>query len=207
MSQPTTTSPLHADQLDGDPFALFDSWFEEAKAAEINDPDAMALASVDENGMPSVRMVLLKEVSEEGFVFYTNYNSRKSREILATGKAAFVMHWKSLRRQVRVVGQIEQVPAAQSDAYFATRHRGSRIGAWASAQSTPLAKRADLEAEVAAIEAKFADADVSRPPHWGGFIIRPEEIEFWADGAYRLHDRFRFTKDEAGHWAAQRLNP
>lgn len=207
MSQPTTPSPLHADQLDGDPFALFDSWFEEAKAAEINDPDAMALASVDENGMPSVRMVLLKEVSEEGFVFYTNYNSRKSREILATGKAAFVMHWKSLRRQVRVVGQIEQVPAAQSDAYFATRHRGSRIGAWASAQSTPLAKRADLEAEVAAIEAKFADADVSRPPHWGGFIIRPEEIEFWADGAYRLHDRFRFTKDEAGHWAAQRLNP
>lgn len=207
MSQPTTTSPLHADQLDGDPFALFDSWFEEAKAAEINDPDAMALASVDENGMPSVRMVLLKEVSEEGFVFYTNYNSRKSREILATGKAAFVMHWKSLRRQVRVVGQIEQVSAAQSDAYFATRHRGSRIGAWASAQSTPLAKRADLEAEVAAIEAKFADADVSRPPHWGGFIIRPEEIEFWADGAYRLHDRFRFTKDAAGHWAAQRLNP
>ena len=207
MSQPTTHSPLHADQLDGDPFALFDSWFEEAKAAEINDPDAMALASVDENGMPSVRMVLLKEVSEEGFVFYTNYNSRKSREILATGKAAFVMHWKSLRRQVRVVGQIEQVSAAQSDAYFATRHRGSRIGAWASAQSTPLAKRADLEAEVAAIEAKFADADVSRPPHWGGFIIRPEEIEFWADGAYRLHDRFRFTKDAAGHWAAQRLNP
>ena len=207
MSQPTTTSPLHADQLDGDPFALFDSWFEEAKAAEINDPDAMALASVDENGMPSVRMVLLKEVSEEGFVFYTNYNSRKSREILATGKAAFVMHWKSLRRQVRVVGQIEQVSAAQSDAYFATRHRGSRIGAWASAQSTPLAKRADLEAEVAAIEAKFADADVSRPPHWGGFIIRPEEIEFWADGAYRLHDRFRFTKDATGQWAAQRLNP
>lgn len=207
MSQPTTPSPLHADHLDGSPFTLFAHWFEEAKAAEINDPDAMALASVDEQGMPSVRMVLLKEVSEEGFVFYTNYTSRKSREILATGKAAFVMHWKSLRRQVRVVGQIEQVSAAQSDAYFATRHRGSRIGAWASAQSTPLAKRADLEAEVAAMEAKFADKEVSRPPHWGGFIIRPSEIEFWADGAYRLHDRFRFTKDEAGQWAAQRLNP
>jgi pyridoxamine 5'-phosphate oxidase len=197
---------LDADKLDADPYELFDSWFAEAKASEINDPDAMAIASVDSAGMPSVRMVLLKEVVPEGFVFYTNYNSRKSAELLATGKASFVMHWKSLRRQVRVCGQVAQVPAEQSDAYFSSRPRGSRIGAWASDQSKPLASRQELQAAVAATEARYND-DIPRPPHWGGFLIRPDEIEFWADGEFRLHDRFRFTKSASGTWQAQRLYP
>jgi pyridoxamine 5'-phosphate oxidase len=197
---------LDADKLDADPYELFDSWFAEAKASEINDPDAMAIASVDSAGMPSVRMVLLKEVVPEGFVFYTNYNSRKSAELLATGKASFVMHWKSLRRQVRVCGQVVQVPAEQSDSYFSSRPRGSRIGAWASDQSKPLASRQELQAAVAATEARYSD-DIPRPPHWGGFLIRPDEIEFWADGEFRLHDRFRFTKSASGTWQAQRLYP
>ena len=197
---------LDADKLDAGPYELFDSWFAEAKASEINDPDAMAIASVDSAGMPSVRMVLLKEVVPEGFVFYTNYNSRKSAELLATGKASFVMHWKSLRRQVRVCGQVVQVPAEQSDAYFSSRPRGSRIGAWASDQSKPLASRQELQAAVAATEARYSD-DIPRPPHWGGFLIRPDEIEFWADGEFRLHDRFRFTKSASGTWQAQRLYP
>ena len=201
-----TQSPLHHDKLEENPFSLFESWFEDAKLSEINDPDAMAIASVDKDGMPSVRTVLLKEWSEEGFVFYTNYESRKSAELLATKKAAFVMHWKSLRRQVRVVGEVEKVSAAQSDAYFATRHRGSRVGAWASSQSQPLATRDELAARVDDFDAQFKD-DVPRPPHWGGFIIRPQEIEFWADGAYRLHDRFQFCKNDDGQWEAVRLYP
>ena len=205
MSQ-DTQSPLHSDSLTHSPFELFHDWFEEAKKTEINDPDAMALASVDANGQPSVRVVLLKEWSEEGFVFYTNYESRKAGELLASGKAAFTMHWKSLRRQVRVVGSVEQVPAAQSDAYFASRHRGSRVGAWASQQSQPLATRQILADRVAEFDAKFTD-DVPRPAHWGGFLIRPAEIEFWADGAFRLHDRFRFTQDGQGAWQAARLYP
>ena len=147
--------------------------------------------------MPSVRMVLLKEILPEGFVFYTNYTSRKSGELLATGKAAFVLHWKSLRRQIRVTGLVEQVPADQSDAYFQTRSRGSRIGAWASQQSQPLNSRAELAEAVSRIEDTYADG-VPRPPHWGGFLIRPAEIEFWADGEFRLHDRFRFTQDSDG---------
>ena len=197
---------LDADKLDADPYELFDSWFAEAKASEINDPDAMAIASVDSAGMPSVRMVLLKEVIPEGFVFYTNYNSRKSAELLATGKASFVIHWKSLRRQVRVCGQVSQVPAEQSNAYFSSRPRGSRIGAWASDQSKPLESRQDLQAAVAAAEARYGD-DIPRPPHWGGFLIQPDEIEFWADGEFRLHDRFRYTKSASGNWQAQRLYP
>lgn len=197
---------LDADKLDIDPYQLFDSWFAEAKEAEINDPDAMAIASVDSSGMPSVRMVLLKQILPEGFVFYTNYTSRKSAELLATGKAAFVMHWKSLRRQVRVCGQIEKVPAEQSDAYFNSRPRGSRVGAWASDQSKPLAGRQILQDAVADVEARYGE-DIPRPPHWGGFLIRPDEIEFWADGEYRLHDRFRYTKSDDGTWQAQRLYP
>jgi len=197
---------LDADKLDIDPYQLFDSWFAEAKEAEINDPDAMAIASLDSSGMPSVRMVLLKEIVPEGFVFYTNYTSRKSAELLATGKAAFVMHWKSLRRQVRVCGRIEKVPAAQSDAYFNSRPRGSRVGAWASDQSRPLAARQILQDAVADVEARYGE-DIPRPPHWGGFLIRPDEIEFWADGENRLHDRFRYTKSDTGTWQAQRLYP
>ena len=197
---------LGADELNTDPFMLFKQWFEEAKDTEINDPDAIALASVDETGMPSVRMVLLKEILPEGFVFYTNYTSRKSGELLATGKAAFVLHWKTLRRQIRVTGTVEQVPEAQSDAYFQTRSRGSRIGAWASQQSQPLNSRAELADAVNQLENTYAD-DVPRPPHWGGFLIRPAEIEFWADGEFRLHDRFRFTQTKDGSWASQRLYP
>ncbi|HCD62945.1 MAG: pyridoxamine 5'-phosphate oxidase [Candidatus Puniceispirillaceae bacterium] len=197
---------LGADQLNTDPFVLFKQWFEEAQETEINDPDAIALASVDKTGMPSVRMVLLKEILPEGFVFYTNYTSRKSGELLATGKAAFVLHWKSLRRQIRVTGLVEQVPADQSDAYFQTRSRGSRIGAWASQQSQPLNSRAELAEAVSRIEDTYADG-VPRPPHWGGFLIRPAEIEFWADGEFRLHDRFRFTQDSDGAWVSQRLYP
>ena len=208
-----THSPLHGDVLAQNPFALFGAWFEEAKAHEINDPDAIALSSVSEDGMPSVRMVLLKQWSEEGFIFYTNYDGRKGGELLATKKAAFVMHWKSLRRQVRVLGDVTAVDSAVSDAYFASRPRGSQIGAWASIQSRPLETRDKLAARVAEIEERFPD-EVPRPPHWGGFIIRPHEMEFWADGAYRLHDRFQFTPnhDEAGEgaaakWVAQRLYP
>ena len=189
-----------------DPFSLFQSWYDEAVAAEVNDPDAMAVATVDAGGMPSVRMVLLKEWAADGFVFYTNYESRKSGELDATAKAAFCIHWKSLRRQVRVVGPVSRVDAARSDAYFASRGRGSRIGAWASAQSRPLDSRDSLAAAVAEVEARFPD-DVPRPPHWGGFLIEPQEIEFWADGEHRLHDRFRFTRDDKDGWDIQRLNP
>ena len=188
-----------------DPFELFQTWFDEAVTAEINDPDAIALASVNADGMPSVRMVLLRQWSEDGFLFFTNYQSRKSGELLATGKAAFCMHWKSLRKQVRVTGQVGKATAAQSDAYFNSRGRGSQIGAWASAQSQPLGSRAELMAQVEAHDKKFPDA-VTRPPHWGGFCLVPEEIEFWADGKHRLHDRFRFTRADSG-WDIQRLNP
>jgi len=188
-----------------DPFELFQTWFDEAVTAEINDPDAIALASVNADGMPSVRMVLLRQWSEDGFLFFTNYQSRKSGELLATGKAACCMHWKSLRKQVRVTGQVGKATAAQSDAYFNSRGRGSQIGAWASAQSQPLGSRAELMAQVEAHDKKFPDA-VTRPPHWGGFCLVPEEIEFWADGEHRLHDRFRFTRADSG-WDIQRLNP
>ena len=188
------------------PFTMFDSWYKEAVEAEINDPDAIALASVDAGGMPSVRMVLLRQWSDEGFFFFTNYESRKSGELLATGKAAFCLHWKSLRRQIRVTGQVSKASAERSDAYFASRGRGSRIGAWASEQSRPLESREALESAVAAVEDRFPD-DVPRPPHWGGFKIVPQEIEFWADGEHRLHDRFRFTPDGTGGWDIQRLNP
>ena len=188
-----------------DPFELFQTWFDEAVPAEINDPDAIALASVNAEGMPSVRMVLLRQWSEDGFLFFTNYQSRKSGELLATGKAAFCMHWKSLRKQVRVTGQVGKATAAQSDAYFNSRGRGSQIGAWASAQSQPLGSRAELMAQVEAHDKKFPDA-VTRPPHWGGVWLVPEEIEFWADGEHRLHDRFRFTRADSG-WDIQRLNP
>ena len=201
-----TQSPLHADHFDADPFELFGAWFEKAKETEINDPDAMAIASVSKEGMPSVRMVLLKQWSRDGFVFFTNYDGRKGDELLATKKAAFVMHWKSLRRQVRVTGHVSPVSAEVSDAYFASRPRGSQIGAWASIQSRPLATRAELASRVQEIEATYP-SEVPRPPHWGGFIIVPEEMEFWADGAYRLHDRFQLKQDLSGSWQAQRLYP
>ena len=198
---------LDADNLDADPYELFDSWFAEAKASEINDPDAMAIASVDSGGMPSVRMVLLKEVVPEGFVFYTNYNSRKSAELLATGKASFVMHWKSLRRQIRVRGKVTRHTKAASDQYYQSRGLQSRLGAWASQQSQPLASREALMQEVERVADVYGDSP-PRPDHWGGYHIAPDEIEFWADGAARLHDRFRWTrKADRRQWSITRLNP
>jgi pyridoxamine 5'-phosphate oxidase len=190
-----------------DPFAIVRSWMAEAAGAEPNDPDAIALATVDETGLPNVRMVLLRDVEAESFVFYTNYNSRKSVEIGTSGKAAFVIHWKSLRRQIRVRGLVEREDGAQADRYFASRSLKSRLGAWASRQSEPLSSRAALMAEVARATALHGSAP-RRPPHWGGFRLRPLEIEFWADGTFRLHDRFRWTRREIGDaWNISRLNP
>jgi len=190
-----------------DPFALVSVWMEEARATEPEDPDAIALASVDNDGMPNVRMVLLRGLEPDAFVFYTNYESVKGRELLASGKAAFVLHWKSLRRQIRVRGLVEQERGAVADAYYASRPLGSRIGAWASAQSRPLKSRAALAA-AAAREGVRHGADPKRPPFWGGFRIRPLEIEFWANGEFRMHDRFRWSRAVVdGEWMVRRLNP
>ena len=190
-----------------DPFEIARKWLAEAEQAEVNDPNAIALSTVDETGLPNVRMVLLKDIEAESFVFYTNYESRKGRELDSAGKAAFVMHWKSLRRQVRVRGRIERESDAASDAYFASRSLKSRLGAWASAQSRPLSGRGALMAEVAKVTARFA-GNPPRPPHWGGYRLIPLQIEFWADGAFRLHDRFVWSRrDPASEWAITRLNP
>jgi pyridoxamine 5'-phosphate oxidase len=191
-----------------DPFALFAAWFAEAKAAEPNDPDAMALATVDSAGLPDVRMVLLKQADAQGFVFYTNEQSAKGEELAANPKAALVLHWKSIRRQVRVRGPIERVTAAEADAYFASRSRDSRIAASASDQSRPLDRRATFEARVAELTKKYEGKDVPRPAHWGGYRIVPVEIEFWHDRPHRMHDRVRFTrKDAKGAWTKTRLYP
>ncbi len=191
-----------------DPFALFAEWFNEAKTSEINDPDAMALATVDAEGLPDVRMVLLKEATPQGFVFYTNAESAKGQELAACMKAAGVLHWKSLRRQVRFRGPVEPVSGAESDAYFASRARESRIGAWASRQSRPLESRFALETAVARYALKYAVGEVPRPPYWGGYRIVPAQIEFWADGAFRLHDRLVFRRAApAEPWTTERLYP
>ena len=191
-----------------DPFDLFAQWFEEAKASEPNDPDAMALATVDADGLPDVRMVLLKEASPKGFVFYTNAESAKGRELAAAMKAAAVMHWKSLRRQVRLRGPVEPVSEAEVDAYFASRARDSRIGAWASQQSRPLESRFALEKAVAKYALKYAVGEIPRPPYWTGYRIVPTQIEFWSDGAFRLHDRVVFRRaDAAAPWTRERLYP
>lgn len=187
------------------PFAIARAWLAEAEASEPNDPNAIALATVDSLGMPNVRMVLLKEVEDGGFVFYTNYESAKGEEIAASGKAAFVMHWKSLRRQIRVRGEVTREEGPQADAYYASRSLQSRLGAWASKQSRPLSSRTALVAEVARQTARHGAAP-ARPPFWGGLRIVPQEIEFWADGAFRLHDRFRWRRDGEG-WVIDRLNP
>jgi pyridoxamine 5'-phosphate oxidase len=195
-----------------DPFALARAWLSEAEGTEPEDPNAIALATVDADGLPNVRTVLLKEIelgrAAGGFVFYTNYESAKGREIAATGRAAFVMHWKSLRRQIRVRGLTEREDGPQADAYYRSRALQSRLGAWASRQSRPLESRAALMAEVAKATATRGP-DPDRPPFWGGIRIRPLEIEFWADGAFRLHDRFRWRRPtvEADTWDIARLNP
>ena len=196
-----------------DPFALAQAWLAEAEKTELNDPNAIALSTVDAAGMPNARMVLLKEIEAQAaasggaFVFYTNYGSAKAAEIEQAGKAAFVMHWKSLRRQIRVRGLVSREEGAQADAYYASRSLPSRLGAWASRQSQPLGSRGALMAEVAKVTASHGTAP-TRPPFWGGFRILPLEIEFWADGAFRLHDRFRWLRPSvAGIWEVTRLNP
>lgn len=190
-----------------DPFEIVRRWMSEAEAQEINDPNAIALSTVDAEGLPNARMVLLKDVEDDGFVFYTNYESAKSGEIAATGKAAFVMHWKSLRRQVRVRGTVTREDGPKADAYYKSRSLKSRLGAWASAQSRPLSSRAHLMAEVAKITAQKG-SDPARPPFWGGWKITPSEIEFWADGAFRLHDRFVWRREGPdAPWTVTRLNP
>jgi pyridoxamine 5'-phosphate oxidase len=191
-----------------DPFALFQEWLADATKSEPNDPNAMALATVDEEGLPDVRMVLLKDADEHGFVFYTNYESQKGQEILGTMKAAVVFHWKSLRRQVRVRGLVEQVSNAEADAYFASRPKQSQIGAWASQQSRPLEARFALETAVAMYGAKYALGAVPRPPQWSGFRIKPLAIEFWHDRPFRLHDRIVFRRaDPDSSWTKARLYP
>ncbi|MCG6901109.1 MAG: pyridoxamine 5'-phosphate oxidase [Rhodobacter sp.] len=190
-----------------DPFALTRAWLDQARESEPSDADAMALASVDPDGMPNVRMVLLRGLEADAFVFFTNYESAKGQELIASSKAAFVIHWKSLRRQVRVRGLVEKEDGAVADAYYASRPLGSRIGAWASDQSRPLSSRAALVAAAARAGVSHG-VKPARPPHWGGFRIRPLEFEFWADGEFRLHDRFRWRrKNVNASWDIQRLNP
>lgn len=190
-----------------EPFALFDSWLAEAVAAEPNDPNAMALATVGGDGQPSVRMVLLKGHGPDGFVFYTNLHSRKGGDLAGQSKAALLFHWKSLRRQIRIEGPVSPVSSMQADAYFASRSRNSQLGAWASDQSRPLADRATFEARFAEVEARFAGAEVPRPPHWSGWRVAPARIEFWQDRAFRLHERTLYLPDGSGGWTTQLLYP
>jgi len=190
-----------------DPFAIAKRWLSEAESLEPSDANAMALSTVDATGMPNTRIVLLKGIETDGFVFFTNYQSAKGQEIAATGKAALGLHWKSLARQIRARGKISKVSAEESDAYYATRPLGSRIGAWASQQSQPLESRNDLLEAVRQAE-KTHGKTPERPPHWGGYRIVPQEIELWAGNEFRLHDRFRWTRATYGsEWKIQRLNP
>lgn len=189
-----------------DPFQLFEEWFEEARQAEINDPEAMALATADAGGNPSVRMVLLKGHGPGGFEFYTNEESAKGGQIAANPRAALLFHWKALRRQVRVEGSVERVSDADADAYFGTRARDSQLGAWASDQSRPLDARETFEARFDEVSRRFAGEEVPRPPHWGGYRVVPKRIEFWADRPHRLHERRLFTL-QGGDWSEGLLYP
>lgn len=205
--EPTASEAL-ADADASDPFALFGEWFAAAQKSEPEDPNAMAIATVDADGLPNVRMVLLKNADAQGFVFYTNTLSQKGRELAGSMKAAGVLHWKSLRRQVRFRGPVSRVADEEADAYFASRARDSRIGAWASRQSQPLESRFALEASVVREAARFGFGPVPRPPHWTGFRIAPTAIEFWSDRPFRLHDRLVYRRERPdGAWTTQRLFP
>lgn len=189
-----------------DPHFLFEEWLAEARLAEPNDPEAMTLATADRDGGPSARMVLLKGHDRRGFVFYTNSRSRKGVELAENARAALLFHWKSLRRQVRIEGAVEAVEAAEADGYFATRSRESQVGAWASDQSQPMARRADFESRYQALVAEYEGCDVPRPPHWWGYRVAPERIEFWNDRAHRLHERRLFVRAGEG-WTESLLYP
>lgn len=191
-----------------DPFALFERWFKEAKAKEPNDPNGMALATADADGLPDVRMVLLKSFDSAGFVFYSNAQSAKGRQIETNPRAAICFHWKSLRRQVRARGELEPVSEAEADAYFVSRDRGARLGAWASEQSRPLEDRLALEKRIASFAMKFGVGDIPRPEHWRGWRLVPTSMEFWRDRPFRLHDRLQFSRETSGDpWSSRRLYP
>ena len=192
--------------MSDDPNALFDAWLEDARASEPNDPNAMTLATVDAGGRPAARMVLLKGHGPDGFVFYTNRESRKGRELEANAEVALMFHWKSLRRQIRINGPVTWVSDAQSDEYFASRSRDSQLGAWASDQSRPLESRATFERRFEEVKVRFDGSDVPRPPYWGGYRVTPRSIEFWEDGAHRLHHRHLFTRKGDG-WETGLLYP
>ncbi len=189
-----------------DPFAQFDAWLAEAAKREVNDPNAMTLATATREGRPSARMVLLKGADREGFVFYTNTLSRKGGELAGNPYVALLFHWKTLTRQIRIEGRAEPVSGPEADAYYASRARVSRLGAWASEQSRPLAARADLEARVAELERRYPEDDIPRPPHWSGYRVRPELFEFWQDMPYRLHDRTIYQRD-GDAWSTRKLYP
>ncbi|MEZ5655230.1 MAG: pyridoxamine 5'-phosphate oxidase [Sphingobium sp.] len=190
-----------------DPFSWFDLWYGEARQSEINDSNAMALATADAQGRPSVRMVLLKGHGPDGFVFYTNFEGRKAADLLTNSHAALLFHWKSLRRQIRIEGAVDRVDDATADAYFATRSRDSQLGAWASDQSRPLESRDVFMARYEAMAQQFEGQDVPRPPHWSGFRLVPEHIEFWQDREHRLHERWLFTRNASGGWDSGMLYP
>jgi len=190
------------------PYDIVKEWLDLAEASEPNDPNAMCLATVNKDGQPSARMVLLKGLDERGFVFYTNAESKKGQQIAANSNAAICFHWKTLRKQIRVEGEIEEVSAEEADAYYNTRHRGSRIGAWASKQSRPLENMDELKKFVEEYEESFeGKEDIPRPKHWKGFRIKPREIEFWVDGDYRLHERHVYKQDDEGNWVTSMLYP
>jgi pyridoxamine 5'-phosphate oxidase len=207
MSSPTQPiRPLDERDLDPDPFVQFVAWLDGARIAGVHEPEATTLATASSAGAPAARMVLLRGWDADGFVFFSNYESRKAGELDANPRAALVLHWALIGRQIRIEGAVAQTTDAESDAYFATRERGSQISAWASAQSRPIPDRATLEQEVADLTQRFGDASVPRPPNWGGYRVLPSAFEFWQHAANRLHDRFRYTPDGRG-WRIERLAP